>query len=153
MPAEMPPRERVSTALDHQEPDLVPIDIGGTEGAPIFASDHGVVVFAGWSNYGYGYMIVLDHGNTWQTAYAHLSGVGVICGQSVYQGDVIGALGSTGNSSGNWGMSTFSPFPFTPSLALPSTPTWSSTRKKLPRPILFLYAHRSIPVAFQQGSP
>jgi murein DD-endopeptidase MepM/ murein hydrolase activator NlpD len=76
------------------------IDIGGSMGNPIFASDNGVVVFSGWSNYGYGYMVVIDHGNGWQTAYAHLSAVGAGCGQSVFQGSYIGALGSTGNSSG-----------------------------------------------------
>ena len=76
------------------------IDIGGTVGEAIYATDSGVVVYAGWSNYGYGYLIVLDHGTGWQSAYAHLSGIAVYCGQSVYQGDVIGALGSTGNSSG-----------------------------------------------------
>jgi LysM repeat protein len=76
------------------------VDIGGAEGNPIYATDSGVVVFAGWSSYGYGYMIVLDHGNGWQSAYAHLSAVGVSCGQSVYQGGHIGALGNTGNSSG-----------------------------------------------------
>jgi murein DD-endopeptidase MepM/ murein hydrolase activator NlpD len=76
------------------------VDIGGAEGNPIYATDSGVVVFAGWSDYGYGYMIVLDHGNGWQSAYAHLSAVGVSCGQSVYQGGQIGALGNTGNSSG-----------------------------------------------------
>jgi murein DD-endopeptidase MepM/ murein hydrolase activator NlpD len=76
------------------------VDIGGAEGNPIYATDSGVVVFAGWSDYGYGYMIVLDHGNGWQSAYAHLSAVGVGCGQSVYQGGQIGALGNTGNSSG-----------------------------------------------------
>lgn len=76
------------------------IDIGGQEGNPIYATDSGVVVYAGWSDYGYGYLIVLDHGNGWQSAYAHLSAVAVTCGQSVYQGGYIGALGSTGNSSG-----------------------------------------------------
>jgi murein DD-endopeptidase MepM/ murein hydrolase activator NlpD len=76
------------------------IDIGGSLGNSVFASDSGVVVFAGWSNYGYGYMVVVDHGNGWQTAYAHLSAVAVTCGQSVFQGGYIGALGSTGNSSG-----------------------------------------------------
>jgi murein DD-endopeptidase MepM/ murein hydrolase activator NlpD len=76
------------------------VDIGGAEGNPIYATDSGVVVFAGWSDYGYGYMIVLDHGTGWQSAYAHLSAVGVSCGQSVYQGGQIGALGNTGNSSG-----------------------------------------------------
>ncbi len=76
------------------------IDIAGETGNAIFATDSGVIVFAGWSNYGYGYMIVVDHGNGWQSAYAHLSAVAVTCGQSVYQGGYIGALGSTGNSSG-----------------------------------------------------
>ena len=76
------------------------IDIGGEIGNPIFATDSGVVVYAGWSDYGYGYLIVIDHGNGWQSAYAHLSGVSVGCGQSVFQGGVIGSLGSTGNSSG-----------------------------------------------------
>ncbi|MBN2146997.1 MAG: M23 family metallopeptidase [Anaerolineales bacterium] len=76
------------------------IDIGGSLGDAIYASDNGVIVYAGWNDWGYGNVIVVDHGNGWQTLYAHLSYVGVGCGQSVYQGDVIGALGSTGNSSG-----------------------------------------------------
>lgn len=76
------------------------LDIGGSEGNAIFAADNGVVVYAGWSDWGYGYLIVIDHGTGWQTAYAHLSAVGVTCGQSVYQGTMIGALGNTGNSSG-----------------------------------------------------
>jgi murein DD-endopeptidase MepM/ murein hydrolase activator NlpD len=59
-----------------------------------------VVVYAGWSNYGYGNLIVIDHGNGWQTAYAHLSSLNVGCGQSVGQGQVIAGLGSTGNSTG-----------------------------------------------------
>jgi murein DD-endopeptidase MepM/ murein hydrolase activator NlpD len=76
------------------------IDIGGQEGNPIYATDSGVVVYAGWSDFGYGYLIAIDHGNGWQSAYAHLSAVAVGCGQSVYQGGYIGALGNTGNSSG-----------------------------------------------------
>lgn len=76
------------------------IDIGGSIGNAIFATDSGVVVYSGWSDYGYGYLIVIDHGNGWQSAYAHLSAVSVSCGQSVGQGNVIGALGSTGNSTG-----------------------------------------------------
>jgi murein DD-endopeptidase MepM/ murein hydrolase activator NlpD len=76
------------------------IDIAGAEGNPVYATDSGVVVYAGWSDYGYGYLIVIDHGTGWQSAYAHLSAVGVSCGQSVYQGGYIGALGTTGNSSG-----------------------------------------------------
>lgn len=76
------------------------IDIGGRTGHAIFASDSGVVVYAGWSNWGYGNMVVLDHGNGWQTLYAHLSRVLVSCGQGVNRGYVIGSMGSTGNSSG-----------------------------------------------------
>ena len=76
------------------------VDISGAEGNSIFATDSGVVVYAGWSDYGYGYLIVIDHGTGWQSAYAHLSAVAVGCGQSVYQGGYIGALGNTGNSSG-----------------------------------------------------
>lgn len=76
------------------------IDIGGQEGNSVFATDSGVIVYAGWSDYGYGNLIVIDHGNGWQSAYAHLSSIGVGCGQSVYQGSYIGALGNTGNSSG-----------------------------------------------------
>lgn len=85
----------------HYNPPIHPaIDIGGQVGNPIYASDSGVIVYAGWSDYGYGYLVVIDHGNGWQSAYAHLSAVAVTCGQSVYQGGYIGALGSTGNSSG-----------------------------------------------------
>ena len=76
------------------------IDIGGQIGTPIFAADAGVVVYAGWSNWGYGNLIVIDHGNGWQTAYAHLSSLAVGCGQSVFRGTQIGGMGSTGNSSG-----------------------------------------------------
>lgn len=76
------------------------IDIAGDTGDPLYASDNGVIVYSGWNNYGYGYVVVIDHGNSWQTLYAHMSVISVSCGQSVYQGDVIGAMGSTGNSTG-----------------------------------------------------
>ena len=76
------------------------IDIAAFVGDAVYASDSGVVVFAGWSTGGYGYMIMIDHGNGYQTVYAHLSSVQVGCGQSVYQGEYIGAAGSTGNSTG-----------------------------------------------------
>ncbi len=76
------------------------IDISGYLGDGVFASDAGVVVFAGWANGGYGYMVMIDHGNGYQTLYAHLSMVNVSCGQSVYSGTYIGAVGSTGNSTG-----------------------------------------------------
>ncbi|MFN2304858.1 MAG: LysM peptidoglycan-binding domain-containing M23 family metallopeptidase [Anaerolineales bacterium] len=76
------------------------IDIAGQLGNPIYAADTGVVVYAGWNDYGYGEMIVIDHGFGWQTLYAHLSQVLVSCGQEVYQGEKIGLMGSTGKSTG-----------------------------------------------------
>ena len=60
----------------------------------MYATDAGVVVYAGWNNYGYGNMIMIDHGNNFQSLYAHLSAFNVSCGQSVGQGDVIGAIGT-----------------------------------------------------------
>jgi murein DD-endopeptidase MepM/ murein hydrolase activator NlpD len=76
------------------------IDINGSLGDPIYAADNGVIVYAGWNNYGYGNVIVIDHGAGWQTLYAHMSYLSVGCGASVYQGGTIGAIGSTGNSTG-----------------------------------------------------
>lgn len=77
------------------------IDIAAGVGDPIYAADSGVIVFAGASSQGYGYMIMIDHGNGYQTLYAHMSAVSVYCGQDVYQGGYIGATGSTGNSTGS----------------------------------------------------
>jgi len=70
------------------------------QGDAIFASDSGVVIYAGAISGGYGNMVMIDHGNGYQTLYAHLSTINVSCGQSVYQGQVIGGCGSTGNSTG-----------------------------------------------------
>jgi murein DD-endopeptidase MepM/ murein hydrolase activator NlpD len=77
------------------------IDLAAGDGAAVYAADSGVVVFAGWATGGYGYMIMIDHGNGYQTLYAHLSNVRVNCGQSIAQGSVIGSAGSTGNSTGS----------------------------------------------------
>jgi murein DD-endopeptidase MepM/ murein hydrolase activator NlpD len=76
------------------------IDIGAMTGDSVFASDSGVVVYAGGISGGYGNMVMIDHGNGYQTLYAHLSSIVTRCGASVYQGDVIGYAGSTGNSTG-----------------------------------------------------
>jgi murein DD-endopeptidase MepM/ murein hydrolase activator NlpD len=57
-------------------------------------------VYAGENNWGYGIVVVIDHGNGWQSLYAHLSVLNVGCGSYVYQGDVIGYMGSTGRSTG-----------------------------------------------------
>jgi murein DD-endopeptidase MepM/ murein hydrolase activator NlpD len=85
----------------HYDPDFHPaIDIGGSTGSAIYGSDSGVVVYSGWNDWGYGLVIVLDHGNGWQTLYAHLSQINVVCGQAVFQGNIIGLMGCTGNCSG-----------------------------------------------------
>jgi murein DD-endopeptidase MepM/ murein hydrolase activator NlpD len=76
------------------------IDIAGHLGSPIYATDSGVVVYAGWNDWGYGNVIVIDHDNGWQSLYGHLSALNVSCGSGVSQGAVIGYMGSTGKSSG-----------------------------------------------------
>jgi murein DD-endopeptidase MepM/ murein hydrolase activator NlpD len=76
------------------------IDIAGALGNPIYATDSGVVVYAGWNDWGYGNVIVIDHGDGWQSLYAHLSQLYVGCGASVSQGASIAAMGSTGRSTG-----------------------------------------------------
>lgn len=76
------------------------LDFAGNEGEGVYAVDAGVVVYAGWNDYGYGNMIMIDHGNGFQSLYAHLSALNVGCGQSVGQEEVVGAVGSTGRSSG-----------------------------------------------------
>lgn len=76
------------------------LDFGAGDGTPVVAADSGVVVFSGWATGGYGIIVMIDHGNGYQTLYAHLSGTAVSCGRSVSQGTTIGYAGSTGNSTG-----------------------------------------------------
>ncbi len=77
------------------------LDIAAGMGAPVYAADSGVVTMAagGW-NYGYGNVIMIDHGNGYVTLYAHLSQINVSVCQSVYAGQLIGRAGNTGNSYG-----------------------------------------------------
>lgn len=77
------------------------IDIDGNTGDPVYAADNGVVVYSGWNNGGYGNVIVIDHGNGWQTIYAHLDVAISGCGAGVYKGGQIGTVGNTGNSFGS----------------------------------------------------
>ena len=77
------------------------IDIDSRSGWDIFASDGGTVTTAtyGWGG-GYGNHIIIDHGNGYQTLYAHLSSLDVSAGQYVAKGQRIGTMGSTGWSTG-----------------------------------------------------
>lgn len=96
-----PSNNRYLSGFDYSpEANHSGIDLAGNEGEAVYASDAGVIVYAGWNDYGYGNMIMIDHGNGFQTLYAHLSALNVGCGQSVGQGEVIGAIGNTGRSSG-----------------------------------------------------
>ena len=77
------------------------LDFDGDSGSLIFAADSGVVVYSGWSTRGYGNLLVVDHDGGWQSIYAHLLDGGFVpCGTNVYQGEVIGYMGSTGMSTG-----------------------------------------------------
>jgi len=77
------------------------LDFDGDYGSPIYAADSGVIVYSGWSDRGYGYLIVVDHDGGWQTFYAHLmEGTLLPCGVSVQKGQLIASMASTGNSTG-----------------------------------------------------
>lgn len=77
------------------------IDIAGGDiyGKAIVAADGGTVLYAGWND-SYGYCVFIDHGNGYETRYAHMSDLGTETGATVEQGQVIGYVGSTGNSTG-----------------------------------------------------
>jgi murein DD-endopeptidase MepM/ murein hydrolase activator NlpD len=76
------------------------LDIAAAAGTDILAGHSGTVVEAGWKSSVYGYAVLLDHGNGWQTLYAHCSKVLVQVGDVVQQGQRIALVGSTGNSTG-----------------------------------------------------
>jgi murein DD-endopeptidase MepM/ murein hydrolase activator NlpD len=76
------------------------IDVAAPPGTPILAVDGGVVLYAGWTDNGGGFAVILDHGDGWQTFYAHLETVAAHCGASIAQGEALGTVGSTGRSTG-----------------------------------------------------
>jgi murein DD-endopeptidase MepM/ murein hydrolase activator NlpD len=76
------------------------LDLASGEGVNVLASDGGVVIFSGWANGGYGYTVMLDHGNGYVTVYAHMSQTTAACGQQVGKGAAIGFGGTSGNSTG-----------------------------------------------------
>lgn len=76
------------------------IDIGAPYGSPVYAARAGVVTRASWAEAGYGYTVVIAHSDGYSTLYSHLKGTWVTKGQRVVRGQLIGEVGSTGNSSG-----------------------------------------------------
>ncbi len=95
------PRRAISGWYFHDpsNPRHIGLDIAAALHDPIFATADGVVSFADVSG-GYGNLVVIDHADGWQSWYAHLSAFSVVVGQQVRQGEIIGAAGSTGRSSG-----------------------------------------------------
>ena len=79
--------------------DHTGLDIGAPTGTPIKAAASGTVTFAGVKK-SYGYMVVISHGDGIETYYGHCSKLYVTAGEKVSQGEVIAAVGSTGNSTG-----------------------------------------------------
>ena len=75
------------------------IDLAAPLGSPVAASMDGRVARADWVA-GYGLLVTLEHGGGLETRYAHLSRIGVVPGQVVHKGDVLGLVGSTGHSTG-----------------------------------------------------
>ncbi len=76
------------------------VDLGAPYGAKVYASRAGRVVFRQWSTDGYGFLVIVDHGDGSRAYYSHLKGAWVNAGDWVARGDVVGEVGSTGNSTG-----------------------------------------------------
>lgn len=76
------------------------LDIAADSGVDVVAADNGMVIKAGWSDVGYGLRVVIDHNIDYITLYGHLSEVFVQEGQVVQKGQILGRVGSTGNSTG-----------------------------------------------------
>jgi murein DD-endopeptidase MepM/ murein hydrolase activator NlpD len=75
------------------------IDISAPIGTPVKVTADGIVIHANW-NGGYGRCVIVDHGNGYQTWYAHLSRMDVVEGQEIRQGDIVGLVGATGRATG-----------------------------------------------------
>ncbi len=77
------------------------VDIANSQGTPIAAAAAGTIIFAGWTDAGYGNMVEIDHGNGLVTIYGHMMATpSVTTGQHVFKGQLIGYMGTTGNSTG-----------------------------------------------------
>lgn len=76
------------------------IDIAARIGTPVYAADNGIVIKSGYSKDGYGGRVIIDHQIDYVTLYAHLSQALVEVGDVVQKGQLIGYVGSTGNSTG-----------------------------------------------------
>jgi murein DD-endopeptidase MepM/ murein hydrolase activator NlpD len=76
------------------------LDLGAPYGSPVYAAREGTVIHSGWARTGYGYTVILDHGEGLQSLYSHMKGTWVTVGKKVKRGQLIGEVGSTGHSTG-----------------------------------------------------
>ncbi|MER3479732.1 MAG: peptidase M23 [Meiothermus sp.] len=76
------------------------VDLAAPMGTPIYAAKAGQIETAGWSSWGYGLHVIIDHGSGVETLYGHMSRIAVQPGQFVERGQLIGYVGSTGWSTG-----------------------------------------------------
>lgn len=84
-----------------QRPNHEGLDIAADAGTPIYAAEGGTVEIAGFNEGGYGNTIMIDHGNDYETLYAHCMAIVVKSGDTVVRGQLIGYVGATGNATGN----------------------------------------------------
>ncbi len=77
------------------------LDYDTVTGQPVYAADHGTVIYSGWSESGYGNLVIIDHGTGYWTYYAHNDVNLVDSGQGVLQGQQIAKSGNTGRSTGD----------------------------------------------------
>jgi murein DD-endopeptidase MepM/ murein hydrolase activator NlpD len=88
---------QITQAYREKHPAL---DLGAPYGSPVYAAQAGTVTHSGWARTGYGYTVILDHGEGMQSLYSHMKGAWVTVGQKVERGQLIGEVGSTGHSTG-----------------------------------------------------
>ena len=95
------PRRDISgwTFHDPGNPGHIGLDIAASMWDPIVSAADGVVVFAEWGG-GYGNLVIVQHGDSWHTYYAHLTEIVVEMGMEVRQGELLGGAGTTGYSTG-----------------------------------------------------
>ncbi len=86
--------------ISHVQKFHAGVDLGVPLGTPIYAVNSGTVLYVRYSDTGYGYHFVINHGGKITTTYAHCSQIFVVAGDEIKQGQLIAKVGSTGNSTG-----------------------------------------------------
>ena len=86
--------------VDHEPYFHRGMDIASKEGSPVMATADGKVVYTSYDEYGYGNLIVIDHGYGLKTYYGHLAEINTKVGKSVQRGKIIASVGSTGRTTG-----------------------------------------------------